>query len=335
MYTPAVRCPSVRGARRLKRNCVEVISHRFLGGCHRRHGLTLIELLVVLLILSILTVVAVQSTDVLIDQGRFDSTQRTLQNIEEAVLGPPNQRQQDGSMFISGFVADIGRGPLAAGNDPANQLAELLTRPAGLEVFGIKQAPTDPEVLVPCGWRGPYLRLPIGATDLRNGWANTFQILRADGNPAMNGEPIDMIGSLGANNAVGGASYEGDTSVIFRSTAGLIDRYGASLAGQVILQTADGQPRDATGPVTVNLYGPNPATGGVAATSVVATQVIGSQGVYTFAGLPTTAGPRVVRAYEGTPTTLKSRPLSLAVPAGGVNVTLTIRSAAAPMPPPT
>jgi prepilin-type N-terminal cleavage/methylation domain-containing protein len=77
----------------------------------QRSGLTLIELLVVLVILVILTTVAITATSQVIDQGRYDATQRTLQNIQDAILGPPNQRGPDGSPLVTGFVADMGRLP--------------------------------------------------------------------------------------------------------------------------------------------------------------------------------------------------------------------------------
>jgi prepilin-type N-terminal cleavage/methylation domain-containing protein len=77
----------------------------------RRSGLTLIELLVVLVILAILTTIAITATSQVIDQGRYDATQRTLQNIQDAIVGPANQRAPDGSLLITGFVADMGNLP--------------------------------------------------------------------------------------------------------------------------------------------------------------------------------------------------------------------------------
>ena len=77
-----------------------------------RRGLTLVELLVVLVILAVVTAIAVQSTESVIDQGRYNATQRTLQNIQDAIIGPVNQRAPDGSQLITGFVADMGRLPL-------------------------------------------------------------------------------------------------------------------------------------------------------------------------------------------------------------------------------
>src|SRR5437763_3727153 len=91
---------------------------------HPHFGLTLVELLVVLVILAILTTIAVQSTEKVVEQARYEATQRTLQNIQNAILSPPNQRTPDGSLLITGFVADMGRlpQPVADGGDPLREL---------------------------------------------------------------------------------------------------------------------------------------------------------------------------------------------------------------------
>src|SRR5205814_489224 len=73
-----------------------------------------------------------------------EATQRGLQNIEEALVGPANQRDADGSFQVSGFVADVGRLPLAFGTDAKTQLAELWSNPNNLAPFGIKPASADP-----------------------------------------------------------------------------------------------------------------------------------------------------------------------------------------------
>jgi prepilin-type N-terminal cleavage/methylation domain-containing protein len=76
-----------------------------------RSALTLVELLVVLVIIAIVTGIAITATENVIDQGRYNATQQTLQNIQEAIMGPANQRAPDGSFLITGFVADMGRLP--------------------------------------------------------------------------------------------------------------------------------------------------------------------------------------------------------------------------------
>src|SRR5580704_13949574 len=95
-------------------------------GSPGRRGLTLVELLVVLVILVILATVAIQSTENLVAQARYESTQRTLDNIQNAVLGPRSQMDSDGTRAVTGFVADMGRLPVAvAGTNPSTGLPEM------------------------------------------------------------------------------------------------------------------------------------------------------------------------------------------------------------------
>lgn len=139
--------------------------------------MTLFELLVVLTILAILSTVAVVSTETVISRGRFEATERTLLAIEEAILGPDPYLAEDGALATSGFVADMGRLP--------GELSELWER-GDLWEFDFVEASTanlhqdsfnygDPEVIVPSGWRGPYLRLPFRANTLRDGWGKEFE----------------------------------------------------------------------------------------------------------------------------------------------------------------
>ena len=110
---------------------------------HRRAGLTLVELLVVLAILAIMTTMAVTATNTLVDQSRYDATQRTLLSIEEAVLGPANAREADGTLIVGGFVADVGRLPLAVvdAGDPDGAFKQLreLWLPGVMPAYGIQQ----------------------------------------------------------------------------------------------------------------------------------------------------------------------------------------------------
>jgi prepilin-type N-terminal cleavage/methylation domain-containing protein len=158
-----------------------------------RRGLTLVELLVVLTILAIMATVAVTSTQVIVDQGRYEATKRTLSNIEEAIVGPADQRQPDGSPLITGFIADVGRPPLVTGTEPTTQLAELWDANLWSDYpFAVRAGPAIPtdysDIRLPCGWRGPYTRLGPGITDLRDGWGNEFQI--ATSTP---GDPVQAI----------------------------------------------------------------------------------------------------------------------------------------------
>jgi prepilin-type N-terminal cleavage/methylation domain-containing protein len=173
---------------------------------NRRPGLTLLELLIVLVILAIMTTIAVQSTDMLLDQSRYDATRQTLQNIQNAIVGPAGQIQPNGSPQISGFVPDMGRLP--------NVLADPITGNPSLRelwdgsVFTLAQSYANQPVpggvtltptlsitmSLPCGWRGPYLRLPGGSNGrLVDGWGNPFDLMTTLGSP------INAVRSLGAD----------------------------------------------------------------------------------------------------------------------------------------
>ena len=117
------------------------------GGAGRHSAaLTLLELLVVVAILAILTTVAVRSTSDLGGQFRYDSTQTTLKTFRDAVLGPVNQTSPDGSPYVTGFIADMGRPPrssyttMSYGSVP--DVTELYTGslPSGLKAYAVYPA---------------------------------------------------------------------------------------------------------------------------------------------------------------------------------------------------
>jgi hypothetical protein len=223
-----------------------------------------------------------------------------LTNLQEAVLGPLNARQADGTVIVSGFLADMGRLPAAVGSDPLTGLAELWTNPGSLAAFAIRQSTFDPEVLVPTGWRGPYLRLPVGQSVLRDGWGNSLDLLDAGGSPVLPDTPIAAVRSRGADGAIGGTGYSADV------TASLADGAQIAVSGNVYLLDANGQRTNPPDPAQIQvwLYGPDGANGGLLETSLPTT-VDPVSGVVSYAAT-TTAGPRFLRAYLGTPPTRKS-----------------------------
>jgi prepilin-type N-terminal cleavage/methylation domain-containing protein len=304
-----------------------------------RSGFTLLELVIVLAILVALTTVAVRSLDGVEDQSRYDATRRSLDNIQTAVLGVPNERDADGSLLVTGFAADLGRLPHAQqiGNDPGTQLQELWNNPYGLQAFAINPAPDDPEVWLGTGWRGNYLRLSMSASSLTDGWGNPYNLLGADGvTPVGNGGEVDFVQSVG-----GASPY---TSITM-SLAGLLGQqpanaaYTATVSGCVyqLTSTGSGQltnPDPTVSQVVVCYFGPNPNTGGIL--ELPATVVSGSSSSVTTYSIPATTwptigptiGPRVLRAYLfplGTsPTlanlssaTMKSVPVRITLQAGG------------------
>jgi prepilin-type N-terminal cleavage/methylation domain-containing protein len=292
-----------------------------------RRALTLVELLVVLTILAIMASVAVTSTQVVLDQGRFEATQRTMQGIEDAVLGQDYLRQPGGTATITGFVADLGRPPRVVGSDATFQLAELWNNDkddngsVDLPAFGFAQAPSDPEILVPRGWKGPYLRLPAGTGILKDGWG--FALVPEFGGPALD---LLRVSSLGADNSVGGADYDQDMTVDLPST-----RYASTVTGTVYRLDASTcehlAPSDPAA-VTVILYGPDPemipgnATNGVAETSATMTYNNEADEVnYVNYAVTSTFGPRIIRAYMNSQ---KSQPIHLMLLPGAQSVDIRI-----------
>jgi prepilin-type N-terminal cleavage/methylation domain-containing protein len=150
---------------------------------HRRlrTGLTLLELMVVLVILAIVATVAVQSLQPQVDSQRFESAARLLEEIRGATLGPARKFQLDGTPLVSGFIADIGRFPRVEpsddDSDERQSLSELWSNENQLGSqfpFQFRPGPEQPvnysSIRLPCGWRGPYLQLPIGTQKLVDPW---------------------------------------------------------------------------------------------------------------------------------------------------------------------
>jgi type II secretory pathway pseudopilin PulG len=265
------------------------------------------ELVVVLTILAVLTTVAVTTTDSVIDQGRFDATQRTLRNIEDAIVGPAQQTGADGGLAVSGFVADVGRLPLT--------LDELVANPNNIAGYGPKPSVDDAQVVPSFGWRGPYLRLPAGAVLPVDGWGNAILYTPPAGPNAL------TLASLGADGLPGGTDYAADTGVVI-----LPVRYDAAVTVTVQLldQSQPPQPRPlgTNSQIVVRLFGPVPQ-------SMAFDQATAPTGTctHTFA---TTVGPRMLRAYEidnsnpMAPVVRKSRIVPLTVPPGGKQEVLAI-----------
>ena len=74
-----------------------------------RSAFSLIELMVALAILAAVTTIALRSVNGLQNQARYQATQRSLDEVRSAILGPANERNPDGTPLVTGFVADTGR----------------------------------------------------------------------------------------------------------------------------------------------------------------------------------------------------------------------------------
>jgi len=137
--------------------------------------------MVVLVILAVVATVAVQSLQPQVDQQRFESASQLLTEIKLATVGSELKYQLDGTPLISGFVADIGRFPRVESTPPgtgqSTTLSELWDAESELGTkfpFQFRSGPNQPvdysSIRLPCGWRGPYLHLTIGADSLKDPW---------------------------------------------------------------------------------------------------------------------------------------------------------------------
>lgn len=296
-------------------------------------GLTLFELVIVLAILAAVTASAAVATDRVLSRRRVEVTQRMLQAFRDSVLGDFGQAEplpavsaDSGRGALDGFVADMGRLPLAVGADPQWQLAELWSNPRGLAPYGRKTAPGDPEVFLYCGWRGPYLDLPVGASGLRDGWGRPLLVLTRDDDgmplPATEGSPISGLTSTGSDGHLGVVSHDlplpEDLAVWLGDVASSPTHADLTFT---VLQYDENQEEvipAGFGHVLVRLYLPDAATGNVGyLQSSIASGPFTAPPTFQFVDVP--IGPKAVRAYwlgEGF-SRLTSHPLSIEVHRGG------------------
>ena len=152
----------------------------------------------VLVILAVVATVAVQALQPKVDSARLQQTSDTLSQVKLAVAGSV---QSDGQQIISqgGFVADMGRLPsgssVTIGNplqlqlDPTSEthsaeLSELWDDQSPLALqypYQFRSGPKSPvdlsDIQLACGWRGPYLDLPVGSGRLTDAWNRNFELL--------------------------------------------------------------------------------------------------------------------------------------------------------------
>ncbi|MEO1525752.1 MAG: prepilin-type N-terminal cleavage/methylation domain-containing protein [Planctomycetota bacterium] len=273
----------------------------------RRLGLTLFELVVVLAILAAMAAAASVATDRYILQRRAEITNSTLDSFRRSVLGNFGAGEQirtvtshESPTQISGFIADVGRLPAAFGSDAATQLSELWSNPNGISGYGLKTAPGDPDVTLSCGWRGPYLDLPLGTASLHDGFGRPLSVLTVNaGSPVIagDGDPIWGLTSFGSDGAVGHGTtdlpLDTDTTVWLGDS---LSAWQADLNVRVFELDGSGgklAPSQA-GSLIVRLYRPDPATGDIVFSQ---SGMLSTPAPVNVAFPETLVGPKVLRAY--------------------------------------
>lgn len=246
---------------------------------HARRGFTLIELVVVLAVLALVTHLAVRELSHLRDSRLGQAADRQLEEIRDAVWC------ERAGAEPSGFLADMGRLPRAVattnGTDALSaSLRELWACPAGVGAYALRAAtpenlvgPTndlaDAEIRVGCGWRGPYVRLPLGAERLVDAWGNRLEnhddagydrLLDAAGAAVAAGGDVWRVRHLGADgrldadapaDAAPALAARRDAEVSFLPAGGLTNLLSVSAT----FVGASG-PRSVDGDVQVRWYAP-------------------------------------------------------------------------------
>lgn len=129
-----------------------------------KKAFTLVELALVMAILALLAHLAVKSL------GEADSMRR--KRLYEA-------QRLELIEAAGAFLADNGRLPrLLPSADGSGRLTlrELYERPEDLGEYAIRLAGPGNRVAVPCGWKGPYVKLGAGKTTLRDPWGNEWAL---------------------------------------------------------------------------------------------------------------------------------------------------------------
>ncbi len=180
-----------------------------------KRGFTLIELMLVLFVLALTAHLAVRELSNIRAARLRDAADRQLAEMASAVY-------DDSRDVPTGFLSDMGRLPEAVRDaSGALTLAELFERPDGIGDYRARPASVsnlapdapheiaDDAIFVPCGWGGPYIRLPAGATRLSDPWGNPFatpdeaglpRLLGADGEAvATNGQTIASVRHFGSD----------------------------------------------------------------------------------------------------------------------------------------
>lgn len=184
-------------------------------------GFTLIELVVVLMVLALVTHLAVRELGKVQRARLGQAANAQLETVRDAVWRTAPGEEP------TGFLVDLGRLPRAARatnelGRVVGTLAELWERPADVAPFAFrpavesnlvaavaeKAALVDATVVVPCGWRGPYVRLPFGRDRLLDAWGNPLEtpddagyarLLGVDGQAAEVGTPVARVRHFGAD----------------------------------------------------------------------------------------------------------------------------------------
>lgn len=222
----------------------------------KKCGFTLIEMVVVLVVLAAVAHLGVRELGRIRDQRLAKNADQQLDQLRSAAIA---------------FLEDTGRSvPLTNGT-----LMALCQCPRGIRDFAILPAArtnlftgasaqlVDDRVFVPVGWRGPYMRLPLGKTRLMDPWGNEF--LTQDYDEAR----LPRITSADGIHATTAAHFGPTSQAQDRRSVSLLPDRGLTASLKVKVVSVGGTTAMPTD-VTYRWYGPagNVITGAVTTVSV-------------------------------------------------------------------
>lgn len=263
-----------------------------------KKGFTLIELVVVLMILALLTHLAVREFAKVQQSKLHQFADKQLEAVRTAVWQPQISDEP------VGFLVDMGRLPIA--REETNKwgrtvltLSELWKRPPDIREFALRAATesnfvagvsaelVDSSILIPCGWRGPYLHLPFGRDRLLDPWGNPMEtpddagfsrLATTNGAAAVVGRAIGGVRHFGSdarpNSAVTPAdefARDGEISLI---PGGMSNQLFVTVSFPDSVEGAD---------LSLSWYMP---CGGAITGAVVKTTGVGSSATFICEGLP-------------------------------------------------
>ena len=251
-----------------------------------RAAFTLIELTIVLAIIAIITSLAASEAWRWRGARLGETALQNLAEIKEAVIGE------------GGYLDDLGRLP-----DNARDLSQLWRPPDdAADFYAVRPATAtnlashaaspadaaadaDPAISIPCGWRGPYLRLALGKDSLLDAWGNkmeapddagyTARLIRAPGGGAIIG--VRHLGADGAPDAILPPQDEHDkeAELYFHNHLDAASLTNATLTLTLAAHDAAGNPDPAAAmTVTARVYGPD--NGKIAVSKATGTLVAGT-----------------------------------------------------------
>ncbi len=276
-----------------------------------KRGFTLVELTVVLVVLAIVTHLAVHELGRVHRAQSARLAERQLREIADAVW-----RYSPGEEEPSGFVVDMGRLPhsVARTNEDLRvtlTLDELVCRPQDVPPYAVRPAAlsnlvvaadvgvalADETVMVQCGWRGPYLRLPPGRERLVDPWNNPMETPDAAGlprlflaggaeraDPPIAGVEVRGVGHYGADARADDLVQPTDSAMRDGRTDFLPEGGRDNRLALSVLMCDAGGPASVSGDVRCRWYAPcgGAITGGVESVSLAG----GATAAFAFDGLP-------------------------------------------------